>query len=483
MAVADRAVRRVRLLTSGLLVLGAACHRPTAGEWPGRLDALVVGLGAAAVLAGVSALSARAARSDSPRASRAALLAAGFDAALVVGAVCLFGLPPHSFTVVLLLLPLLESALWAGLAGLAGTWALSSAVLCGYTVATAGPRVSEDVGALLVTLPVLLLATIPLALLAEYLVAEVAGLAEARQVADDRADLLGGLSTVTAELFAGEPREVAAQLVAGAVRLGAPAAVIVAVSEDGAPPVIARAGDDRAGDLGDPGAGPTRSWPLELAGNGSWELRVLLRGRGRAAALRREALDLLVAQGRAALANAALLQHLGELRRDLEQQATRDQLTGLVNRRGLALRVAQMSGPLGVLFCDLDGFKGVNDTLGHAAGDELLCQVATRLEAVVGNFGVIGRLGGDEFAAVVPGGSDAELAELAEALHDGLATPFVLHAGPATVGVSVGTASARSGEWHIDELMERADERMYAAKRERRAAGRVAVPVGADGSR
>jgi diguanylate cyclase (GGDEF)-like protein len=195
-----------------------------------------------------------------------------------------------------------------------------------------------------------------------------------------------------------------------------------------------------------------------------------------------EALDLLVAQARVGLANAALVQQLETLKQTYQQQATRDQLTGLLNRRGLVLSAEQLPGHLGVLFCDLDGFKGVNDTLGHAAGDELLEKVARRLESSMRADSVLGRMGGDEFVVVVPGASDEDLSGLGRRIEIDLGRPFLLEAGMARIGVSIGAAHAAPGERDLDSLLGQADALMYEVKRSRkgdRGARGDSAPVGA----
>jgi diguanylate cyclase (GGDEF)-like protein len=159
---------------------------------------------------------------------------------------------------------------------------------------------------------------------------------------------------------------------------------------------------------------------------------------------------------------------LEHLKSTYELQATRDQLTGLLNRRGLVARAEQLPGTLGVLFCDLDGFKGVNDTLGHAAGDELLEKVARRLETAVPAHAVLGRMGGDEFVVVVPDATADELAEIGRRVELEIGRPYLLEAGMARIGVSIGTAFAAPGERDLDALLGQADQLMYEVKRSRK---------------
>jgi diguanylate cyclase (GGDEF)-like protein len=190
----------------------------------------------------------------------------------------------------------------------------------------------------------------------------------------------------------------------------------------------------------------------------------------------------LIAQARVGLANAVLVAQLELLKQTYQDQATRDQLTGLLNRRGLVLTAEAIPGHLGVLFCDLDGFKGVNDTLGHAAGDELLEKVARRLESAMREDSVLGRMGGDEFVVVAPGASDEDLEGLGRRIEIEVGKPFLLEAGMARIGVSIGAAHAKPGERDLDSLLGQADQLMYEVKRNRKA-GRAAenAPAGAGG--
>jgi diguanylate cyclase (GGDEF)-like protein len=155
----------------------------------------------------------------------------------------------------------------------------------------------------------------------------------------------------------------------------------------------------------------------------------------------------------------------------LEHQATHDSLTGLHNRAGFrdrleaSLRGAdQADDTLGVLFVDLDDFKEVNDTLGHAAGDELLRLVARRLVEAVRPVDLVARLGGDEFAVLLGPAVDAEIGQaVGERLVDVLAAPQETSGVRMHVGASVGLAIRRPDS-DADSLMMEADVAMYLAK-------------------
>jgi diguanylate cyclase (GGDEF)-like protein/PAS domain S-box-containing protein len=154
------------------------------------------------------------------------------------------------------------------------------------------------------------------------------------------------------------------------------------------------------------------------------------------------------------------------------QQASTDPLTGVYNRRvvfaGLRQHLDGATGDgCGLLFCDVDQFKRVNDRHGHATGDQLLVELAHRLQELAGPDDVVARLGGDEFVLLVPGTDPATLQGLARRVSRGMRAPVQTAAGPLSVGVSVGSSIGRAGE-DPDELMARADRDMYGSKTRRR---------------
>jgi diguanylate cyclase (GGDEF)-like protein len=166
-------------------------------------------------------------------------------------------------------------------------------------------------------------------------------------------------------------------------------------------------------------------------------------------------------------------EELARREEELAFLATHDPLTGLPNRTLILDRVEQMLArsvrnqtPVAALFIDLDGFKSINDSLGHGVGDELLRAVAARLEGVVRHADALGRLGGDEFVVIVEDLSvDAGPELVAERLLEALKHPFKLGADEATrltVTASVGIAAGERAS--AEELLRDADIAMYRAK-------------------
>jgi diguanylate cyclase (GGDEF)-like protein/PAS domain S-box-containing protein len=158
------------------------------------------------------------------------------------------------------------------------------------------------------------------------------------------------------------------------------------------------------------------------------------------------------------------------LENQLTHQAYHDLLTGLPNRALFlqrlegALRHAPKGRSVSVVLIDLDGFKNVNDTLGHAAGDELLQRAAERLRGCVLHGDTAARLGGDEFAVVVPDGVAEHAVAVGRRIIDAMRRPIRVGDHEVTVGASVGVAH-RDGHTSEQDLLRDADIAMYAAKR------------------
>lgn len=161
------------------------------------------------------------------------------------------------------------------------------------------------------------------------------------------------------------------------------------------------------------------------------------------------------------------------MREELRVQATYDTLTGCLNRASIiasldAALAPDRSGLTGVVYLDLDEFKVLNDTFGHAAGDEMLVEVAQRLRGALRDIDRVGRVGGDEFLVVCPGLAEPDQAmSIATRIREHLDRPAALTAGMATPRASIGMAIGTPGT-PVDDLVARADAAMYQSKQQRR---------------
>jgi diguanylate cyclase (GGDEF)-like protein/PAS domain S-box-containing protein len=169
-----------------------------------------------------------------------------------------------------------------------------------------------------------------------------------------------------------------------------------------------------------------------------------------------------------------------ELRRleDLETLVERDALTSIANRRGLERFATSLPPtpdlPLCVAYIDIDRFKQINDTYGHAAGDAVLLGVADVLCENMRRMDFVGRLGGDEFLVCMPGILPVDARMVAGRLHRAIANhAFDTPAGPLRTDCSIGVAAMQAGDESLAEVIARADAALYAAK----AAGRGRVVV------
>jgi diguanylate cyclase (GGDEF)-like protein/PAS domain S-box-containing protein len=164
-----------------------------------------------------------------------------------------------------------------------------------------------------------------------------------------------------------------------------------------------------------------------------------------------------------------------ELEQRLAEEARRDPLTGVANRKELFEVLSPMleRGTLtAALYVDLDGFKEVNDRFGHTIGDDLLCNVASRLRSAIRSIDTVARVGGDEFVVICRDlESTDEAVAIATRVRETIERPFGLTVGPVRIDSSIGIAFGRTPD--ADSLLARADQALYRAKRKGR--GRIEI--------
>jgi diguanylate cyclase (GGDEF)-like protein len=172
----------------------------------------------------------------------------------------------------------------------------------------------------------------------------------------------------------------------------------------------------------------------------------------------------------AALARTAVTFREVRAFNEVREQARTDELTGLPNRRALLERATQVlatasaRSPAALLLLDLDGFKEVNDGLGHSAGDELLRQVGPRLRGGLRPGDLLARLGGDEFAVLLPATGLDDAQACAAVLRELLRQPFTVEGIRLHIGVSIGVSTGPVPAANVKELLRCADVAMYTAK-------------------
>ena len=179
-----------------------------------------------------------------------------------------------------------------------------------------------------------------------------------------------------------------------------------------------------------------------------------------------------------ALDHDTVLRSLQEQKERLRRAALYDHLTGLPNRTLFLDRLAQAGHRLArrpdrqfaLLFLDLDGFKAINDTLGHAAGDAVLVEVARRITSVLRRTDTAARLGGDEFVVLIDGLARPEEADIAaDRIRDVITRPMTVSDEQIGVGVSIGVSRSDEGPPDAEDLLRRADAAMYVVKTASRA--------------
>ncbi len=165
----------------------------------------------------------------------------------------------------------------------------------------------------------------------------------------------------------------------------------------------------------------------------------------------------------------------------LAHRLTHDPLTDLPNRAALEQQLATHLGaarPAGVLACDVDRFRTINDSLGHDIGDEVLVAVARRLRAAVPARGTVGRIGGDQFVVLAPGADDpARLQALAARIMSALAEPLTVRGRTHAITVSIGATVTGAWHDHPNQVLRQADQALLRAKRHGRARVEIYDPT------
>jgi diguanylate cyclase (GGDEF)-like protein len=171
------------------------------------------------------------------------------------------------------------------------------------------------------------------------------------------------------------------------------------------------------------------------------------------------------------LSIAVILMATDRVHTEFEYLASRDPLTGALNRRALldACRAAFASAGrrrVALLMVDLDHFKAINDRFGHLMGDAVLREAVGRMQRAIGDAGLLGRYGGEEFVVLLPGANQADAMHIAQRLKQAIGEPFAPESPLAAVGamaVSIGVAVGEDGH-RVDDVLGRADAALYRAK-------------------
>jgi diguanylate cyclase (GGDEF)-like protein len=215
-----------------------------------------------------------------------------------------------------------------------------------------------------------------------------------------------------------------------------------------------------------------------------YSLRIDIRGKQEVAELCRDINSMMNTINAETDKNKLYTEKMIEQQKTMERLANFDGLTGLPNRQFFmeTLRVelakAQRKNVnLVLMYFDLDGFKGVNDSLGHETGDQLLIDVCQRARMLLREGDIISRLGGDEFLILLHNQpNDFEIIDIADRLVEGLSSPFDINSWEVQIGVSIGIAKAKDSCFNLSEFVSNADIAMYRSKLAGRSTHTVFVP-------
>lgn len=509
-ATAQRGVSRVRLVVAAMVAMLIVVNNE---QFEVEALGLTSGPTLAITLSGLGAVSLlsyyRAARMDGTRARRFAIAELVGDTLTIVFVVLASGTSSAGW--VLMALPIIEAAIHFRLSGAFMHWMVMSSLSIAAmfysdrVIETPRTIALDRLEQLVDRLGVLLLVVIPASYLAEQLLGDVLANRRATQRAQHKTMLIEQVTTAGSEV-ARLDSDVFPALVSSALGLdfdvadcwtGNPSTgwhLLAQTSGNGAtlPAPTTDAGGLRSDDMAmrevfidslDPDVNAVAE--LEMSGLTTVmrltmveedTMHVVLRAgaiqtstdpAGQATALR-----LLAAQASVALQNSKLLSEVRETHAKIAHQAQHDSLTDLANRANFTdvLGSTMVRDDLDherthVMFLDLNGFKAVNDRLGHNVGDALLRLVADRLSNLAGSRGMLARLGGDEFTILLIDENIDVADRLAGQIHEALSVPFGIGTESLRVGVSIGMTQGAAG-LDVSEMLRRSDVAMYAAKAE-----------------
>ncbi len=406
---------------------------------------------------------------------------------------------------ILLFVPVLDAAAYFGLRGAFGVWTAISLVYVAVTLSLdSGASSAESLRTGLQQVVALLAVAIPTLVVTGRLRGDLDATGEARAQADDHVFRMRAVSSVAQQLSsASDPDQVLALAADAVLRLGFSRADICTRSTGeawvtehaaGRPGTFHAANDSllnvaiQNSSKASVGVGETSSDDLQSlydagfrsalavvvkASDDHWiGIRAYSEVELTSVDTAWESLETLVSLIGAAWTNRVDHRNLTGLARQMQHEASHDGLTGIPNRaqflRDLDKAMEHKVDDLAVLFLDLDGFKGINDSWGHDAGDRALIEIGRRLTSLIGDSGRTARLGGDEFVAFSIRRDVGQVESLVQQILASVSSPIDVGSATTRVGVSIGVAAWNDSE-SATTLMRRADEAMYSAKVEGRA--------------